>query len=76
MNNQFNQFNQLIINDKKTLVYNNLYKIIGLDIEPFHMCNYNCSYCYLGKKDKKEINYKALYYFLEKKFIPGLKKIF
>jgi len=50
---------------------------VQLFIELFYTCNYNCSYCFqkTDKSDKSEINYKHLYMFLEKKFIPEFLKI-
>jgi len=50
---------------------------VQLSIELFNTCNYNCSYCFqkTDKLDKAEIDYKKLFFFLEKKFIPEFLKI-
>jgi len=64
----------LIVNDNEGLLHSLIIPEIKLYIEPFYTCNYDCSYCYLGKKSKKEINYTKLYWFLEKKFLPAIDK--
>jgi len=67
----------ILINDNESCIQNPLNPMVYLDIEPFRMCNYNCKYCYLTseeRKNKKEINYDKLYWFLEKRFIPIINK--
>jgi len=67
----------VILNEKTSVFRNPIEPYIKLFIEPFYKCNYNCSYCYLHEKNSKEINYQQLYWFLEKKFVPGIEeKIF
>jgi len=65
--------NTVMLNNKKSLLSSYLEPIIKLHIEPFQTCNYDCSYCYLGKKDKKEINYSKLFWFLKNKFVPEIE---
>lgn len=62
----------IMINNQRSLFYSPIEPFIKLFIEPFYTCNYDCSYCYLGKKSKNELNLKKLIWFLEKKFMPAI----
>ena len=67
----------VLINDNESYIQNPLLPTVYLSIELFHTCNYDCSYCYItpeGHRSKKEIDYKKLFWFLEKRFIPTINK--
>ncbi len=62
-----------MLNKNTTHFHNPLKKLCHLRIIPFTKCNFSCSYCDFWKRKNKEISFKLLKYFLEKKFIPAMK---
>jgi len=64
-----------MLNKNSTHFHNPLYKTCQLRIIPFTKCNFSCSYCEFWKYESKEMNFKLLNHFIEKKFIPEMSEI-